>query len=412
MLSTLVALVSFASTVSVSRAAFVLQQQLQTGQSSSNSVKTALTATTSTPSSQWWPPSSTTVGSFRSSTGDRKTGIIPGSSREYDLYPHQQEQEQQQQQQQHRWLGTDEIHAGNPSSPHSQQSLSTVSRNLPVDPLAAARLRNAVHQAACDALIYQNRWKFCIAVWDEQLLDWLVGTACPGSFWTPRTYMVLAATTTTTITGGMQQHDHPIWYEWEGTKRVILSLNGSPSESVQKLRSLASRILPRLSNSGRRETDLPVFDTIILTSSQLQNLLNQVSSEIRTNHLTAEQNHLQQQQMDNKKRRKKKRNKQKTKDEPWVIALESNPQSGIVLSLNVLKAAKQLIVVQDTKSWNIDLDCSVEEILPQCLWLETSVESRMLQGEQCISVESFLTNLEETTYVPPQTPEEVPWGDW
>ncbi|KAG7372543.1 hypothetical protein IV203_018686 [Nitzschia inconspicua] len=401
----LVALVSFASTVSLSRAAFVLQQQQQTGQSSSNSVITAIKATTSTPSSKWWPPSSTTVGSFRSSAVDRKTGIIPGSSREYDLYPHQEDKEEQ------RRLGPDEPHGGTPSSPHTQQSLSTVSRKLPVDPLAAARLRNAVHQAACDALIYQNRWKFCIAVWDEQLLDWLVGTACPGSFWTPRTYMVLAAATTT-ITSGMQQHDHPIWYEWEGTKRVILSLNGSPSESVQKLRSLASRILPRLSNSGRRETDIPVFDTIILTSSQLQNLLNQVASEMRTNHLNAERNHLQQQQMYNKKRRKKKRKKQKTKDEPWVIALESNPQSGIVLSLNVLKAAKQLIVVQDTGCWNIDLDCSVEEFIPQCLWLETSVESRMSQGEQCISDESFVTNLEETTYVPPQTPEEVPWGNW
>ena len=75
--------------------------------------------------------------------------------------------------------------------------------------------------------------------------------------------------------------------EWEGVKPLILSgftaetdstqATAAAAENVKKLRSLASRILPRLDNSGRKEMDFPVFDTLVITSFQLESVLQDVA---------------------------------------------------------------------------------------------------------------------------------------
>jgi hypothetical protein len=308
--------------------------------------KTAMTdmATTVTITSNWWPPSSRMSPS--TSFLDKKQGIVPESSREFELY-HQRQQNQ--------FVYDYDF---TPTKSHYQA--------LPHDPLAATMLRNIVHQAACDALIYNKRWKFCMAVWDDRLLDWLIEAACPGNFWTPRTYLILATAGKTT-TLGVRVEEHLIWHHWEGTKVMFLSSDGDPSDGVKKLRSLASRVLPRMSNSGHRATDLPVFDIVIITSSQLLCLLDYVeskspeqadrSSKINNTHRT-------------------KRKKSKLHSMPWVISLPSNPLSRNMLSWNALQAAKQVVVVHDTDSWNVDWNGPLREKLPQFIWLGTLAEGR------------------------------------
>jgi hypothetical protein len=376
----LVVLVTFAWTQSMSRALGFLLRASDSCQKS-----TSMTATTSTVASNWWPPSSSMT------SREERSGIVPGSSRDYHL--------------RHQRNGVAEDSTPD-SIPDDQQQHFQESSWLPNDPLAAATLRNTIHQAACNSLIYENRWKFCLAVWDDRMLDWLIGTACPGNFWTPRTYVILA-----TGDDNIDNDNHPVWQEWEGSKTIALSLNGSPSEGVRKLRSLASRILPRLCNSGRRETDLPVFDLVVVTSSQLQGLLNQVAAEARMKVMMEAEKQDQQSATTNK--RGKKRKKQKIQDVPWVVPLSSDPLPRIMLSLHVLQAAKQVVVVQDTESWKVEVDLPLEELLPQCLWLATAPESRTPFHHQSDDYETSISNNgDEQAYVSPRTPEEVPWGNW
>lgn len=335
-------------------------------------------------SSNWWPPSFSMVSSSATLAG-KMPGIDPGSPREYDLYRSQPPMVLIEEQ-------TDTI----VTNDNTAECLPKEGTVLPIDPEAAVILQNTIRQAACNALIYENRWRFCLAVWDDRLLDWLVGTACPGNFWTPKTYMI----TMETSHDENSMDTHAIWHEWEGAKTVKLPSSDSSAEAVRKLRSLASRILPRLSNSGRRESDVPVFDIVIVTSFQLQCLLNQAAQD-ETNMETAR---IEQQEIASSMKRRKKRKKQKVQDVPWVISVPKSSESSIsILSLNVLQCAKQLIVVQDVDSWNVALlkDTTIEELLPQCLWLETSVESRNSSNSD-----------NHEAHIPPQTPEEVPWGHW
>lgn len=378
-MSILVAMVGLTWTGSLSRiVAFQIQQQSSDGSFPSTSAATV--------TSNWWPPSSSaTISSVP--VDRRRPGNGTGSSRGYDLY-HSQDRVVLIQEQTETMLTNNDDYSTAECSPKG-------GRFLPIDPIAAAMLQNSIRQAACDSLIYGNRWKFCLAVWDDRLLDWLIGTACPGNFWTPKTYMITMATSNddTSI------DTHAVWHEWEGAKTVKLPARDISAEAVRKLRSLASRILPRLSNSGRRESDVPVFDTVIVTSSQLQCLLNQVAAEeARTEAVRREH-----QESAGSKKRRKKRKKHKVQDVPWVVSVPTSSESSIsMLSLNVLQCAKQLIVVQDVDSWNVDMeDSSLKELLPQCLWLETSSESR----------NPIPPNNDEVC-IPPQTPEEVPWGNW
>jgi hypothetical protein len=340
--SLLVALSILAWTMCLAKAAFLMKcsNPLPGPRVLTETIMTATTMTSAI-ASNWWPPSSRRGSS--ASLMDKTQGIVPGSFCEFDLY-HQHQQ------------------------PNHEMHLHA----LPHDPLAAVTLRNIVHQAACDALIYNSRWKFCMAVWDDRLLDWLIEAACPGNFWTPKTYMVLATADETTERG-VTIEDHLIWHHWEGTKAMFLSSDSDPSDGTKKLRSLASRILPRLSNSGRRATDLPVFDTVIMSSSQLLRLRDHVESELQAQtDMSLKINNA----------RRTKRRKATLQNMPWVISLPSNSQPLNILSLNVLQAAKQVVVVCDRDSWNVDWNGILEETRTQYIWLGTFPERRFCCNQQ------------------------------
>lgn len=343
-------------------------------------------------------------------------GVVPGTSRYFDSFFPPPEQTLQLQQ---------------------QSSIYSPSTFLPDDPAAALQLRNAIHQAACNSLIYNGRWRYCVGVWDEGLLEWLVDAAAPGNFWTPKTYLVVATSDNENENpNGMEVHfdfnEHPIWQEWEGTKPLRLSSTvpavdnntvdnavaaAASSENVKKLRSLASRILPRLSNSGQRATDLPVFDTLIVTSCQLQSLLQEVAVAAAKEKAASEahsHHHNNHHSRSNRRKKKKKRKRQKNQDMPWVVPVSSSSTDALLLlpSLKVLQAAKQLIVVQTTETVEFDEtlleSSSVEELFPQALWLETSECSRAVVSNDVIYQENGV----DQGFVPPQTPEAVPWGTW
>jgi hypothetical protein len=315
-----------------------------------------------TPKTSWWAPSM----GYTSAHVDeeRRSGVTPGTS--FDFFP--------------------------PSNENHQEELSIPPRSdaaapsLPNDPVAAMQLRNAIHQAACDALIYQGRWRYCVAVWDERLLEWMQGAACPGNFWTPKTYLVVAAQ------GNMDMHvdDHSIWQHWEGSRRLELSstaddparATAAAADNVKKLRSLASRILPRLSNSGHKSTDIPVFDTMVIPSCRLQRLLHQVAAaaaaaeDSRASESRANQHH--------GKHKRPKKKKQKNQDVPWIVPVMSSDRTLLLPSLKVLQAAKQLLVVQTTEDIEFHethMGGPLQELFPNALWLETII--RMPPPRSC-----------------------------
>jgi hypothetical protein len=313
---------------------------------------TTASVLTSTIGSNGWPPSSWMDSS--ASFMDTKQGIVPGLPWKFD-WNHQHQQSQS-------------VH-------HSPKEPLVVTQEmdwqaLSRDGLAAATLRNIVHQAACDALIYDKRWRYCIAVWDDRLLDWLVEAASTGNFWTPKTYLILS-TTDKARNIGVNIEEHPVWHHWEGTKAVFLSSDSDPADGVKTLRSLPTRTLPRVSDSGHRSTDIPVFDTLIITSSQLQSLLNHVESLSRVQaDRSLKINH------HDSCTRRKKRKSTILQNMPWVISIPCYPQPRNILSWNVLQVAKQVIVVQDTNDWNFNWSETMGGTLSNCIWLGTFPERR------------------------------------
>ena len=232
-------------------------------------------------------------------------------------------------------------------------------------------LQDLIRNSACDSIL--ERGRFCLAIGDQQqgqglqrnddssLLCHLLDGIASHSEWIPKTTLMYADQDI--LSDREDSSLFQIEAEWKDAQIIDPISNNrgkrntksktphqdiiqlSCSEYVRKLRSLSSKILPRLSNSGRTDTDVPVLDLVILVINE--NDSNEGGRAYPKEVDDLEDHHHQQQQQ-KKKRKKNKKKKKKATNIPWVVPVDNHDgtsPTSITLSLPVLKAAKQVVVV-------------------------------------------------------------------
>jgi len=237
-------------------------------------------------------------------------------------------------------------------------------------------LRRRVRAAAAQAI--EERGHFCLGVGlcgavrsDENAIFDSLATLLEGAcndddddtWWTRKTTMIFATQQQrrmiddSSYSSAAERGDEAekdllvsrIQQNWKGTK--VLSVSAPPltttaaaqqqhalwcSENVRLLRSLPTKVLPRLGNSGHTDTDLPVADLIVLATNGAE------QQHVRDDdvQLYPIEPPIEDQPGERPKKRRKKKKKKK-QQVPWVVPASN----GITWSFPVFRAAKQVVVV-------------------------------------------------------------------
>jgi hypothetical protein len=322
-----------------------------------------------------------------------------------------------------------------PSTPSTTMLLSRPSQQI---------IHNTIRQCVCDTLIYEtHRYKFCFAVTDDRLIEYLsgVGDHKGSAWWTSKTYMIyISSENHSTVLSDSR---------WEGIKylHLLTAATNADADSAaeintKNLRSLGSKILPRLCTSGRSSTDIPVFDLLIVSYEQIVSLIQIEKEEEEQKWQLRQQQQLLLQEkegnnhshkMSNNQKRKQQQRKQKERQKkqkkktiimkPWVIP-SINDRNGISLSLHVIQSAKQVVVVKHTTIDSVlydddddddgSDDRSIQDVLPNAILVDDTTRRTSLGEEfQETTQQAIQQGVwdDHNTFIP-RTPEEVPWGKW
>jgi hypothetical protein len=302
-------------------------------------------------------------------------------------------------------------------------------------------IHNTIRQCVCDTLIYEtHRYKFCFAVTDDRLIEYLsgVGDRKGSAWWTSKTYVIYISS---------EMHSRVLSdSQWEGIKylHLLTAATNADADSAaeintKKLRSLGSKILPRLCTSGRSSTDIPVFDLLIVSYEQIVSLIQIEKEEEQKRQLRQQQQQLQEKEGNNhshkmsnnqkrkqqqQRKRKERQKKQKKKTiimKPWVVP-SINDRNGISLSLQVIQSAKHVVVVKHTTTIDSVLydddggndDRSIQDVVPNAILVDDTTRRTSLGEEfQETTQQAIHQGVwdDHNTFIP-RTPEEVPWGKW
>lgn len=313
------------------------------------------------------------------------------------------------------------------------------------DLIAVGRcVRNIVRSAACHSI--QERGRFCVAIdgcFTESngssnsavMSDMLKGTSDRGgAYWTSKTTLLNArhpccSTAAVSVTNkksnghtreiklyddeddnsksilhNQQETLQLLRNEWVGTKATLPSLLPGDAvvqaaDYVKKLRSLPTKVLPRMSNSGRAATDIPVLDLIILMISDDEDGI--------LHYLTTTED-------ENTNKKKKGRKKKKKKHVPWVVPVGNNSNkkgnlssNSVTLSLPVLNAAKRVLVVvtetaaanDETRSKIRNWKSTLQRAIPKATWIfvrDSAKKTSPLGQSSCTT--SAQTNIGSTLF--------------
>ena len=218
--------------------------------------------------------------------------------------------------------------------------------------------------------------------------------------------------------------------EWVGTKATLPSIIHTrdavavvqAADYVKKLRSIPTKILPRMSNSGRAATDIPVLDLILLMIKD-----DEDKNGIRHYLTTTENEGEDKAEHKNNKRKGRRKKKKKKKHVPWVVPvgndstnkegnLSSSTSVTLTLSLPVLNAAKRVLVVvaeTETASENDksrstirNWKSSLQQAIPKATWIfvrdSSSVKKTAKLGRQSsCTTTSTDTNIGSTFFASP-----------